>query len=182
MGWYAWTGCDQSPLCEVTLCSASHGVVPCFSGVSQLDASSMEVKAIVRVFCVDGPCAGLQYVDADSGLILFCELAGCRRCFYRINHIASDAGRRPDAYFDHLESLPSLTASYAGSADDRDALVGAISQPWRCAASGHSPDAAQPAPWPRPTWSGPVRWARRAGACPAVADGQAGRHWGRWCW
>jgi hypothetical protein len=111
------------------------------------------VKAIVRVFCVDGPCAGLQYVDADSGLILFCELAGCRRCFYRINHIAYDAGRRPDAYFDHLESLPSLTASYAGSADDRDALVGAISQPWRCAASTvAAADVERPGPLGAPRW------------------------------
>jgi hypothetical protein len=31
----------------------------------------MQAHAIVRVFCVDGPCHGLHYLDVDSGRILF---------------------------------------------------------------------------------------------------------------
>jgi hypothetical protein len=35
----------------------------------------MHAKALIRVFCVDGPCRGMQYLDADTGRVLFDEEA-----------------------------------------------------------------------------------------------------------
>ena len=47
----------------------------------------MHVRAIIRVFCVDGPCRGLQYLDPDTGRVLFSEdserLGLCY--FYRVS-------------------------------------------------------------------------------------------------
>ena len=48
----------------------------------------MQAKAIVRVFCLDGPCPGVNYVDADTGRILFREVASGERRFYRIGQRA----------------------------------------------------------------------------------------------
>ncbi len=31
----------------------------------------MPANLVIRVFCVDGPCYGLQYIDLDTGRILF---------------------------------------------------------------------------------------------------------------
>ena len=31
----------------------------------------MSASAIIRVFCVDGPCEGVQYMDEATGRILF---------------------------------------------------------------------------------------------------------------
>ena len=33
----------------------------------------MHAREIIRVFCVDGPCHGLRYLDSDTGRILFGE-------------------------------------------------------------------------------------------------------------
>ena len=66
----------------------------------------MEARAIVRVFCVDGPCAGVHYVDADTGRIVFYEGAGGGRCYYRIDQQAYNAGVRPRAYFDRVGVAP----------------------------------------------------------------------------
>jgi hypothetical protein len=33
----------------------------------------MLAHAIVRVFCVDGPCRGMRYLDIDTGRVLFDE-------------------------------------------------------------------------------------------------------------
>ena len=73
----------------------------------------MQAKVIVRVFCLDGPCPGVNYVDADTGRILFREVASGERRFYRINQQAYTAGQRPDAYFDHVEAAPA--APHVGS-------------------------------------------------------------------
>lgn len=49
---------------------------------------------IVRVYCVDGPYPGLQYVDADTGHVLFVDDATDRtRAVY---HITDD--RRTHGY------------------------------------------------------------------------------------
>ena len=64
----------------------------------------MQIKAFVRVFCVDGPCPGLNYADADSGQILFRESSRGERYFYRIDQDAYNSGRRPRASFDRIEA------------------------------------------------------------------------------
>jgi hypothetical protein len=63
----------------------------------------MSSGAIARVFCVDGPCHGVQYVNLDSGRVLFSDRPDCARSVYRVNlaEITSNAaGSFPAAYFD----------------------------------------------------------------------------------
>jgi hypothetical protein len=66
----------------------------------------MQSGAIVRVFCVDGPCRGVTYVDLDTGHVLFSDVADAERCVYRIcdgEMIDTIAGRYPAAYFDRFD-------------------------------------------------------------------------------
>jgi hypothetical protein len=66
----------------------------------------MSSGAIVRVFCVDGPCQGVQYVNLDTGRVLFSDRPDRAHCVYRINagEITSNvAGSFPAAYFDRFD-------------------------------------------------------------------------------
>jgi hypothetical protein len=66
----------------------------------------MPSGAIVRVFCVDGPCEGVQYVNLDTGRVLFSDRPDSARCVYRISvaEITSNvAGSLPAAYFDRFD-------------------------------------------------------------------------------
>jgi hypothetical protein len=66
----------------------------------------MPSGAIVRVFCVDGPCEGVQYVNLDTGRVLFSDRPDSVRCVYRISagEVTSNAaGSFPAAYFDRLD-------------------------------------------------------------------------------
>src|SRR6058998_900719 len=45
----------------------------------------MQSYAIIRVVCDDGPCRGLQYMDADTGRILFSDSPEAPRCVYALN-------------------------------------------------------------------------------------------------
>jgi hypothetical protein len=65
--------------------------------------------AIVRVFCVDGPCQGVQYVNLDTGRVLFSDRPDCAYSVYRISdaEITSNlAGALPAAYFDRYDRPP----------------------------------------------------------------------------
>jgi hypothetical protein len=66
----------------------------------------MSSGAIAPVFCVDGPCRGVQYVNLDSGRVLFSDCPDCARSVYRIRlaEITSNAaGSLPAAYFDRYD-------------------------------------------------------------------------------
>jgi hypothetical protein len=70
------------------------------------DGCAVHAHAIIRVFCVDGPCQGLQHLDADTGRVLFNEEAERLGLWYiyRVSatHIThTDFGPSPNAHFDH---------------------------------------------------------------------------------
>jgi hypothetical protein len=63
----------------------------------------MRSGAIIRAFCVDGPCQGIRYVNYDTGHVLFSDVADGDWCVYKISDaetIDIIAGRYPAAYFD----------------------------------------------------------------------------------
>jgi len=69
----------------------------------------MSSGAIARVFCVDGPCRGVQYVDLDTGRVLFSDQPDCAHSVYQISaaEITSNvAGSFPAAYFDRDDHPP----------------------------------------------------------------------------
>ena len=60
----------------------------------------------MRVFCVDGPRQGVQYVNLDTGRLLFSDRPDCTHSIYRISaaEITSNvAGSFPAAYFDRFD-------------------------------------------------------------------------------
>jgi hypothetical protein len=64
----------------------------------------VHASAIIRVFCVDGPCHGVQYLDEDSGRIIFER--GEQWHIYTVRDgetIMTDFGPCPAAYFDYTE-------------------------------------------------------------------------------
>jgi hypothetical protein len=66
----------------------------------------MSSGAIARVFCVDGPCQGVQYVNLDTGRVLFSDRLDCARSVYRISaaEVTSNvAGSFPAAHFDRYD-------------------------------------------------------------------------------
>ncbi len=69
-------------------------------------------SAIIGVDCIEGPCHGLQYIDLDSGRILFGNTGHRQRHIYRVSDTAAtiDLGY-PSAYYDHTEPpLPESSA------------------------------------------------------------------------
>jgi hypothetical protein len=65
----------------------------------------VHARAIIRVFCVDGPCRGVQYLDEDSGRIMFGRSEEWH--IYRLpggENVSTDFGPCPSAYFDHTEA------------------------------------------------------------------------------
>jgi hypothetical protein len=68
------------------------------------DDQDVHAHAIIRVFCVDGPLHGLQYLDEDTGRILFEHNAQFH--IYRVRdgeRVTTDFGPCPAAYFDYTE-------------------------------------------------------------------------------
>jgi predicted RNA methylase len=64
----------------------------------------MGSAAIVRVFCVDGPCHGEQDIDLGTGCIASGDDAGSPHHVYRIDHDERIGVRTLlTAYFDHTE-------------------------------------------------------------------------------
>ena len=65
----------------------------------------MQSGAIIRAFCVDGPCQGLRYVNHDSGHVVFSDVTDGDWCIYKISGETVDtiAGRYPAAYFDRYD-------------------------------------------------------------------------------
>lgn len=62
---------------------------------------------IARVFCVDGPCRGIQFLDQRTGRVLSEEP---RADYYRVDDaevITTDFGPCPAAYYDRTEDDPS---------------------------------------------------------------------------
>jgi hypothetical protein len=62
--------------------------------------------AIIRVFCVDGPCEGLHYVNLDTGRVLFSDVPDSPRCVYRVSigqTTSTEAGPCPVAYLERLD-------------------------------------------------------------------------------
>ena len=67
----------------------------------------MTSGAILRVFCVDGPCQGVQHVDLDTGRVLFSDAIDAEYCIYRVDlaeTTSSLAGSFPAAYFDSFDA------------------------------------------------------------------------------
>jgi len=72
-------------------------------------AERVSSGAIARVFCVDGPCQGVQYVNLDAGRVLFSDRPDCAHSVYRISaaEITSNvAGSFPAACFDRYDRPP----------------------------------------------------------------------------
>jgi hypothetical protein len=68
----------------------------------------MHAKALIRVFCVDGPCHGIQYLDADTGRVLFDEEAERLGVWYIYRVSATelthtDAGLDRNAHFEYAK-------------------------------------------------------------------------------
>ena len=65
----------------------------------------MPSGAIIRAFCVDGPCQRPRYVNHDSGHVSFSDVADGDSCIYKISRETIDtiAGRLPAAYFDRYD-------------------------------------------------------------------------------
>jgi len=65
-------------------------------------------STIIRVFCVDGPLRGIQFLDEGTGRILTEESAG-RGHLYHVDRgveVFTDFGRCPAARFDRTLELP----------------------------------------------------------------------------
>ncbi len=66
----------------------------------------MQANTIIRVFAVDGPCYGLQYLDLDTGRVLFGDAADHRWYVYELDRekvVYTDFGPSRAAHFDHVE-------------------------------------------------------------------------------
>ena len=66
----------------------------------------MHASMIIRVFCVDGPCPGLQYMNLETGRILFDTHPDGLHYIYRVSDDGTahtDFGPSRTAYFDHAE-------------------------------------------------------------------------------
>ncbi len=69
----------------------------------------MQANTIIRVFAVDGPCYGLQYLDLDTGRVLFGNAADHRWYVYELDDektVYTDFGPSRTAHFDHVERAP----------------------------------------------------------------------------
>ena len=64
-------------------------------------------NVVIRVFCVDGPCRGLQYINLVTGRIIAEAKAGTPSYIYRVSdHRTQDTDFGPSrvAHFDHAET------------------------------------------------------------------------------
>jgi hypothetical protein len=68
----------------------------------------MHAKALIHVFCVDGPCRGMHYLDADTGRVLFDEDAERLGVWYiyrlsatQLTH--TDFGPQRNAHFEYAK-------------------------------------------------------------------------------
>jgi hypothetical protein len=69
----------------------------------------MSSGAIARVFCVDGPCQGVRYINLDTGRVLFSDWPDGAHGIYRISaeEITSNVvGSFPAAYLDRCDQPP----------------------------------------------------------------------------
>jgi len=67
----------------------------------------MATGTVLRVFCVDGPCQGVQLLDLDRGRVLFSDVIDAEDCIYRVNLAETSshpAGSFPAAYFDSVDA------------------------------------------------------------------------------
>jgi hypothetical protein len=55
------------------------------------DRGPVRAHAILRVICDDGPFKGVQYMDEDTGRILFTDSPGAARCVYKLVESATSA-------------------------------------------------------------------------------------------
>jgi len=66
----------------------------------------MHARETARVFCVDGPCRGLHYVERKTGRILDEDPDGLGLWYiYRVSDrevAPTESGPSPSAYFDHV--------------------------------------------------------------------------------
>jgi hypothetical protein len=70
------------------------------------DDPTIAPAEVVRVFCADGPCQGVQYIDLGTGRLPFIDLDG-GHCIYRVNRTeltSTVAGPLPVAYFEGVDS------------------------------------------------------------------------------
>jgi hypothetical protein len=59
-------------------------LVPCGTRAAAAHHGQMHARAILRVVCDDGPFKGVQYLDEDSGRILFVDSPLAARCVYEL--------------------------------------------------------------------------------------------------
>jgi hypothetical protein len=67
----------------------------------------MTSGSVLRVFCVDGPCRGVQYLNEDTGRVLFSDAIDAEYCIYRVDLAETSvtlAGSWPAAYFDSFDA------------------------------------------------------------------------------
>ena len=64
-----------------------------------------QAGTIIRVYCVDGPCQGLQYLDANTRRILFRDEHDGQQHIYRLNQSSGTAtgSDYPHASYQHSE-------------------------------------------------------------------------------
>ena len=66
----------------------------------------MHSGSIIRVFCVDGPCEGLRYLNPDTGRVLFSDVADADRAVYKLSEGETSGtifGTYPTAHFDRFD-------------------------------------------------------------------------------
>ena len=76
----------------------------------------MHANRVIRVFCVDGPCRGLQFLDLDTGRILLDYRPDSSTYIYRVHdHEAAltDFGPSSAAYFQRREPVDATALTLA---------------------------------------------------------------------
>src|SRR6266704_514911 len=80
----------------------------------------MHSGAIIRVFCVDGPCEGLRYLNPDTGRVLFSDVAEAERAVYKVRdeeHQEPFSARiQPRTSIDSIHPSPDAAELHANGA------------------------------------------------------------------
>ena len=68
-----------------------------------LNDREVHANAIIRVFCVDGPCRGVQYLDQGTGRILLEDVDWHLYLVRGEKTVDTDFGPCPAAYYERNE-------------------------------------------------------------------------------
>jgi hypothetical protein len=83
----------------------------------------MHARAIVRVLCVDGPARGLQYLDIDTGRIMFNEESDRLGVWYiyrlgPTQHTDTGVGPARNAHYEYATPAEQLDEAAGPTHDD----------------------------------------------------------------